>query len=68
MANYKIEIKNSMDKFINKLEKAIKNSELKKQSEGIIQKYRTQKTKNRMYRKRTDRFNLWFVGILEREK
>lgn len=44
-----------MDEFISKLEKAIKISELEKQSEGIIQKQRTQKTKNRMYRKRKAR-------------
>lgn len=55
MGNYRIEIKNSMDEFISKLEKAIKISELEKQSEGIIQKQRTQKTKNRTYRKRKAR-------------
>lgn len=55
MGNYKIEIKKSMDEFISKLEKAIKISELEEQSEGIIQKYRTQKTKNGIYRKRKDR-------------
>lgn len=62
-----MKIKNSMDEFI-RLEKAIRIRELEERSEDIIKKCRTKKNKNVIYRKRTERFNLQLIGVLEGRK